>query len=172
MLNSSWPSDAIWRHRSGSTFTQSMACCLTAPSHYLNQYWLITSEVMWHSPGTISQEMLQISTLNMSLKINSIYSYAFDCLLMSVASYLVIIIRCHPSSPIDGWVVSWWANHNERCTPSLKCIDNLSWYFMVASFFKLLLIAEHFHSNELHCTETLSINFRDQCAWHNIDMTK
>ena len=26
-----------------------MACCLTAPSHYLNQCWLITSEVLWHS---------------------------------------------------------------------------------------------------------------------------
>ena len=27
-----------------------MAWCLTAPSHYLNQCWLITSEVLWHSP--------------------------------------------------------------------------------------------------------------------------
>ena len=27
-----------------------MACCLTAPSHYLNQCWLIISEVIWHSP--------------------------------------------------------------------------------------------------------------------------
>ena len=37
MLNSLWPSDAIWRQRSGSTLAQAMACCLTAPSHYLNQ---------------------------------------------------------------------------------------------------------------------------------------
>ena len=43
LLNSLWPSDAIWRHRSGSTLAQVMACCLTAPSHYLNQYWLKTS---------------------------------------------------------------------------------------------------------------------------------
>ena len=28
-----------------------MACCLTAPSHYLNQCWLIIkSVVLWHSP--------------------------------------------------------------------------------------------------------------------------
>ena len=40
-LNSMCPSDAIWRHRSGSTLAQVMACCLTAPSHYLNQCWLI-----------------------------------------------------------------------------------------------------------------------------------
>ena len=26
-----------------------MACCLTAPSHYLKQGWLITDEVLWHS---------------------------------------------------------------------------------------------------------------------------
>ena len=34
-LNSLRPSDAIWRQRSGSTLDQVMACCLTAPSHYL-----------------------------------------------------------------------------------------------------------------------------------------
>ena len=34
-LNSLGPSDAIWRHRSGSTLTHVLACCLTAPSHYL-----------------------------------------------------------------------------------------------------------------------------------------
>ena len=26
-----------------------MACCLTAPSHYLHQSWLIISKVLWHS---------------------------------------------------------------------------------------------------------------------------
>ena len=33
MLNSLWPSDAIWWHKSGSTLAQVMAYCLTAPSH-------------------------------------------------------------------------------------------------------------------------------------------
>ena len=32
-----WPNDTIWRHRYGSTPVLVMACCLTAPSHYLNQ---------------------------------------------------------------------------------------------------------------------------------------
>ena len=36
--------------RSGSTLAQVMACCLTAPSHYLNQCRLIICEVSWHSP--------------------------------------------------------------------------------------------------------------------------
>ena len=40
-VNSSWPSDAISRHRSGSTVAQVMTCCLMAPSHYQNQCWLV-----------------------------------------------------------------------------------------------------------------------------------
>ena len=50
ILNSMWPSYAIWRHRSGSAFSQVMACSLTATGHYMNQYWLILSEILWHSP--------------------------------------------------------------------------------------------------------------------------
>ena len=45
-------SDVIWRQGSGSTLAQVMACCLTAPSHYLNQCWLLISEVLWHSPDS------------------------------------------------------------------------------------------------------------------------
>ena len=37
-LNPLWPIDIIWRHGSRSTLAQVMACCLTAPSHYLNQF--------------------------------------------------------------------------------------------------------------------------------------
>ena len=48
-INSLWPGDAIWWHGTRSTLAQVMACCLTAPSHYLNQCWLIISEVPWHS---------------------------------------------------------------------------------------------------------------------------
>ena len=46
-MNSLWPSDDTWQQRSGSTLVQVMACCLEAPSHYLNKYWLIISEVQW-----------------------------------------------------------------------------------------------------------------------------
>ena len=47
--NSLWPSDIIWMHRTGAKWVQLMACCLMAPSHYLDQYWLI-NKVLWHSP--------------------------------------------------------------------------------------------------------------------------
>ena len=49
LINSLRPSDTIWRHRSGSTLAQVMACCPTATSHYLNQCWLIMSKVQRHS---------------------------------------------------------------------------------------------------------------------------
>ena len=49
LVNSLWPSDAIWRQGSGSTLAQVMVCCLAAPSHYLNQCWLIISKTQWHS---------------------------------------------------------------------------------------------------------------------------
>ena len=48
-MNSLWSNGAIWWHRSGWTLAQEMACCLTAPSHYLNQCWLIIKGVLWHS---------------------------------------------------------------------------------------------------------------------------
>ena len=49
LVNSLWPSDAIWRQGTESTLAQVMACCLTAPSHYLNQCWLIISKILCHS---------------------------------------------------------------------------------------------------------------------------
>ena len=61
MFNSLWPSDAIWRHRSGSTLAQVMAGCLTAPSHYLNQCWLIINLSSDIHVWAISQEMPQSS---------------------------------------------------------------------------------------------------------------
>ena len=41
--------DATWQHRPGSTLAQIMACCLTSPSHYLNQCWLFVKGFVWHS---------------------------------------------------------------------------------------------------------------------------
>ena len=52
IINLMWASDAIWRHRAWSALAQEMACCLAAPSRYLNQCWLTISRVLWHSPMT------------------------------------------------------------------------------------------------------------------------
>ena len=51
-LKKLWPCDAIWRHRSMSILAQVMACCLMPPSHYLDQCWLMVSEVLWQSPDS------------------------------------------------------------------------------------------------------------------------
>ena len=65
LVNSSWAGDAIWRHRSGSTLAQVMACCLTAPSHYLNQCWLFIREVQWQSPeGNFTRNASAINYYN------------------------------------------------------------------------------------------------------------
>ena len=65
-FNSLWPSETIWWYRSGSTLAQVMACCLTAPSHYLNQCWLIIGSIHLKVILTV---MLNIYIIDMSLKI-------------------------------------------------------------------------------------------------------
>ena len=45
-VNSLWPTNTIRRQGPESTLAQVMPCCLTAPSHYLNQCWLIISKVL------------------------------------------------------------------------------------------------------------------------------
>ena len=56
------PSDAIWWHRSGSTLAQVMACCLTAPSHYLNECWQFISKVQLRSSdGNFTRDTSAIS---------------------------------------------------------------------------------------------------------------
>ena len=65
LFNSLWPSDTMWRHRSGSTLVQVMACCPTASSHYLHQCWLIVSKVYWHSyEGNFARDTLTINHVN------------------------------------------------------------------------------------------------------------
>ena len=55
-INLLWLTDIIWRHQSGST--------MTAPSHYLDQCWLMINQGFF-------LEMLKLSVLEMSIKICS-----------------------------------------------------------------------------------------------------
>ena len=69
-VNSLWPSDAIMRQRTESTLALLMACCLMAPSHYLNQCWLIISKVLWHSSEDIiirSEDTKQLNKIENSI---------------------------------------------------------------------------------------------------------
>ena len=68
-FNSLWSGDTIWQHWSGSTLVQVMACCLTAPSHYLNQYWQVFCGIRQKA---ISQEVLMNLIQNMCFEITSL----------------------------------------------------------------------------------------------------
>ena len=61
-VNSLWPRDAIWWQRSWSALVQVMVCCLMAPSHCLNQCWLIIKGVLKHSPERILTRSLTKNT--------------------------------------------------------------------------------------------------------------
>ena len=75
-FNSLWPSDAIWRQGSGSILAQVMACCPTAPSHYLtNVDWSSMRSRDIHIRA-ISQEMAQPSITKIRLKITYLKLYS------------------------------------------------------------------------------------------------
>ena len=48
-VNSLSTGDPFSHHGSWSTLVHVMACCLMAPSHYLNQWWHITNGILRHS---------------------------------------------------------------------------------------------------------------------------
>ena len=56
-------------HIFGSTLAQAMACCLPAPSHYMNQCWLIIKGNHGIHLRAISQEVLMNQIHNMCLEI-------------------------------------------------------------------------------------------------------
>ena len=59
---------ALWRHRFASTLPHETACCLTAPSHYLSQCWLIVNKIQQHTTKAIWEEKSQPSVTKISLK--------------------------------------------------------------------------------------------------------
>ena len=110
-FNSFWPSDAIWRHRSESTLDQVMACCLTAPSHYLNQCWLI-SKVPWHEFEGISMRRFEDIKTHPDLPgTNELRSNAIVC------PYIAFYMQYTP-----------W---NMRTVPALMCFSLLPMPLMV-----------------------------------------
>ena len=87
-FNPLWPSDILWRHRSPSTLAQTMARCLTAPSHYLKQYWLIINMALWHSPeDRVPLDMFVISITKFCMRIK--------------------YLKWHPHLPGDNELTHW-----------------------------------------------------------------
>ena len=130
-LNPLWPSAAIRRHKSGSTLAQVMACCLTAPSHYLNQCWLIIIKVLWHSSEGII--MRRSKDTNQQ---NKIENYIFRITFRSPRGQWVKKKTQHVSS----WVVHYilivmyaWVITSHRKTMDVITYPcpNLNWYLLL-----------------------------------------
>ena len=74
LFNSLRPNDAIWRQWSWTALAQVVACCLMAPSHYLNQCWLITTELINTHGRTIPFQYWYLSHAVTKISLNITYS--------------------------------------------------------------------------------------------------
>ena len=69
VLSSLWSSDALWRQWSRSTLVLVMAWCRTAPSHYLNQCWLISKFQLHTSDGNFTKIYISHQWLRLTWKL-------------------------------------------------------------------------------------------------------
>ena len=120
------PSNPIWGERSGSPLAQVMACCLTAPSHYLNQCWLIISKVEWYSSkGKFTRDTLAINYWNYLeikyLKYHSNFPGANE--LRKVINSMHLNLN------------PWWPYlqpptlYSSHTTPTFGCFEHVYWTF-------------------------------------------
>ena len=100
-------SDVIWRQGSRSTLAQVMACCLTAPSHYLKQCWLAISKLKWHSPERIS--IRSIANTRQRNKIENWY------------------VKSHSDFPMSQPFFHTWLWHHDWLGNSYQLIDINKW---------------------------------------------
>ena len=66
LINSLWLSDDIWWHKSCLGLDQEMAWCLTAPSHYLFECWLIFYRIIWNMFLCISKFLCTCTCISKS----------------------------------------------------------------------------------------------------------
>ena len=74
-----------------------MACCLMAPSHYLNQCWLLISEILWHSPK---------SNFTASTQTTSLYNEFEKYTVSNICTTWINVYNQELIRPISSW-------HNE-----------------------------------------------------------
>ena len=87
-----------------------MACCLTAPSHYLNQYWLIISENVRLSPEV--NFTVTISIFDMIWKIIHLRLQPPWVKKMLSGVIVVSLLSAGSSSQTKQWLRSWPHNEN------------------------------------------------------------
>ena len=110
-----------------------MACCLTTPSHYLNQCWVLIREVLWHSLETDFTIRTQITFLWI---IPSVWIWGYVLHVEHISC--VIIAAClahfmchfelwptsvsHPFSSLNSPLLNrpFWRKNITRILPSLS----------------------------------------------------
>ena len=76
-VNSLWSREAMWQPRPKSTLAQVMACCLMAPSHYLNNANLPSIRSFENQLRAISNEIPQPLITKITLNITYEYKISF-----------------------------------------------------------------------------------------------
>ena len=162
--NSLCPIDAIWRHRSESTLAQVMACCLTAPSHYMNQCWLTISKV-------------QTSQGPMSWNVCVLDFYWLFWIILYVDIVLFFL------SDKAGWAARWlvvltshYGGKMARARRFKLCLL-LSWGCLLLVFYSCLVTLWQFRFYEgtfcrncHHIMEHYLINPRTRCVAGDVDV--
>ena len=97
-INSVRPVDTVWHYLNWSTRVQIMACCLTAPSHYLNQCWLMISKVPWHNYN------LKIQSSKTRLKIPFLKSHPD----LPGTNELFVLQGYSQTFPFQPRQILWW----------------------------------------------------------------
>ena len=108
----------LYGDRSRSTLAQVMTYCLTVPSHYLNQCWLLISEVLWHSPK--SKWVSKLLFCIMSLKI----------ILLKLLPQLPEVndlTHCGLVTPYNNRSESTWAQVMACCLMAASHYPNQCW---------------------------------------------
>ena len=108
-----------------SSLFQVMACCLTAPSHYLDQCWLIVSGISWPQGPRNKLQFISKYEHFLSRKCSR------KCLKMSTISLRSQCIRCHWS-----WVITLVFKELIHWNPSwcMLIVDWRLWVWTLVSF--------------------------------------
>ena len=109
-FNSLWPTDTIWQHATGLTLAQVMTCCLTAPSHYLSQCWLMITDVQWQFCNRYLSHQLKTLATKLIFKILFKFprgQWVKDCFI-------------HGTGTIIWLSESQWSNAEETTSTSAK----------------------------------------------------
>ena len=139
LMNTLFPSDAIWRYRTRSTLVQVVAWCLMAPSHYLKQCWLNIKWGQWHLFKGNSTRIMSATSHKNYLE-NHLLQISFK-------------------SPRGHWVNGPWVN------PYLWCLQTSGYWFLLILALCLLHILNKSPKSRSICEEIYC--FFSQSGFHS-----